>query len=52
MTINGQWLLWISFQKFVKVVERAKVACYRFEGAPHAVALYLPGNFLALRVVV
>ena len=31
---------------FVKVVERAKVACYRFEGPPHAVALYLPGNFL------
>ena len=26
-------------------MERAKVACYRFERAPHAVALYLPGNF-------
>ena len=26
-----------------KVVERAKVACYRFEGAaPHAVVLYFP----------
>ena len=22
-----------------------KVACYRFEGAPQAVALYLPGKF-------
>ena len=44
MTINSQ-LLWISFPKFVKVVERAKVVCHRFEGAPHAVALYLTGNF-------
>ena len=34
-----------SFLKFVKVVERAKVACYRFERAPHAAALYLRGNF-------
>ena len=35
------------------MVERAKVACYRFEGAAsHAVALYLPINFLTLRVVV
>ena len=25
-----------------------KVACYRFEGAPRAVALYLPRNFLTL----
>jgi len=44
MTINSQ-LLWISFPKSVKVVERAKVVCHRFEGAPHAVALYLTGNF-------
>ena len=30
-----------------------KVAGYRFEGAPQAVALYLPaGKFLTLRVVV
>ena len=42
MTINSQLLLWILFLKFVKVVERAKVACYRFEGAPHAVAPALP----------
>ena len=42
----------LLFPKFVKVVERAKVACYRFKRAPNAVALYLPGNFLALRVVV
>ena len=28
-----------SFLKFVKVVERAKVACCRFERTPHAVAL-------------
>ena len=49
--LNSQLLLWISFPKFVKVVERAKVVCYRFERAPNAVALYLPGNFLALRVV-
>ena len=41
-----------SFPKFVKVVERAKVACYRFERAPNAVALYLPGKDLTLRVVV
>ena len=27
------------------MVERAKVAYYRYEGARHAVALYLPGNF-------
>ena len=28
------------------MVERAKVACNRFEGATsHAVALYLPGDF-------
>ena len=33
--------------KFVKVVERVKVVCYRFEGAtPLAVALYLPENHL------
>ena len=31
-----------SFLKFVKVVERAKVACYRFEGAPHACCCTLP----------
>ena len=44
---NSQWLTGISFPKFVKVVERTKVASNRFEGAtPHAVALYLPGNFL------
>jgi len=52
MTINSQLLLWILFLKFVKAVERANVACYRFEGAPHAVAPYLPGDFLTLRVVV
>ena len=39
-------IIWIS------IVERDKVACYRFEGAPHAVALYLRGNVLKLRVVV
>ena len=33
------------------VVERAKVACYRFEGAaPHAVALLPTGNILTQRV--
>ena len=33
-----------------EMVERAKVACYRFEGAaPHAVVLYLPGDFSTLR---
>ena len=32
--------------------ESSKVVCYRFEGATlHAVALYLPGNSLELRVV-
>ena len=46
--VNGNF-----FPKFVKEVERAKVTCNRFEGpTPHAVALYLPGNFLTLRVVV
>ena len=40
-----------SFPRFVKVGEAPKVVCYKFEGAaPHAVALYLPGNFLTLRV--
>ena len=35
-----------SFPKFVKVVEGAKVACNRFEGAtPHGVALDQPGTF-------
>ena len=44
---NSQWLTGISFPKFIKVVERTKVACNRFEGATlHAVALYHPGNFL------
>ena len=48
--IVSAWSMGVSFPNFVKVVERGKDGFE--EAAPYAVALYLPGNILTLRVVV